>query len=563
MCGIIGYVGDRRASPILFKGLKKLEYRGYDSAGMATSGSGIHLKKVVGEVKKLEPFLSSLPGTIGIAHTRWATHGKVSERNAHPHLDCSGKIVVVHNGIIENHEELKERLKGHEFRSETDSEVIAHLVEENLSRGPLKAVFEAMRLMRGSFSFIVMIEGFPFLIAGRKDTPLYVGIGEGENFVASDVLAFPKGTKVIPLEDYEVALVSRKSVAIYRNGRRIKKRARNVSFFEDFEEVEGHYMYKEIKEEPKSVSRAMNQDLSKAIRILRENEVCLIASGTSYHACLMAKLLFSKIAGKKVEVYLASEFSHFLDSIPKDAMIFAVSQSGETADVLEAIKLARRKVISLVNVPTSTLARISDHVIHLNAGPEVGVAATKSYVNQLVIFTLLAYGLAGKLGEGRKLLQDLPKEIEFIFSQEEKIRMLAERLRGEEHIFLIGRGYSHPSSLEGALKIKEISYIHAEGFAGGELKHGTLALIEKGIPCIAFVDDEEILNNVNEVKARGGYIIGIAGRHNELFDEFIAVKGFFPITSIVPLQLLSYHLGVLRGYNPDKPRNLAKSVTVK
>lgn len=563
MCGIIGYVGDRRASPILFSGLKKLEYRGYDSAGMATLGSGIHLKRVVGEVKELEPFLPSLPGTMGIAHTRWATHGGVSERNAHPHLDCSGKIAVVHNGIIENYEELKEMLKGHEFKSETDTEVIAHLVEENLSLGPLKAVFKAMGLMRGAFSFIVMIEGFPCLIAGKKDTPLYVGVGEGENFVASDVLAFPKGTKVIPLEDYEVAVVSKEGVAIYKDGKRVERKAMDVSFFEDFEEVEGHYMYKEIKEEPKSVLRAMNQDLSEAVRILKENEVCLVASGTSYHACLMARLLFSKVAGKKVEVHLASEFPHFLGSIPKDAVIFAVSQSGETADVLEAVKVAKRRVISLVNVPTSTLARISDHVIHLNAGPEVGVAATKSYVNQLVIFTLLAYGLAGKLKEGRELLRDLPRGIRFIFSQEEKIKRLAEKLKDEEHVFLIGRGYNHPSSLEGALKIKEISYIHAEGFAGGELKHGTLALIEEGTPCIAFVDDEEILNNVSEVKARGGYVIGIAKEDNELFDEFIAVRGFFPIVSIVPLQLLSYYLGVLRGYNPDKPRNLAKSVTVK
>ncbi|HDD05160.1 MAG TPA: glutamine--fructose-6-phosphate transaminase (isomerizing), partial [Candidatus Aenigmarchaeota archaeon] len=494
MCGIIGYVGDRRASPLLFSGLKKLEYRGYDSAGMATLGSGIHLKRVVGEVKELEPFLPSLPGTMGIAHTRWATHGGVSERNAHPHLDCSGKIAVVHNGIIENYEELKEMLKGHEFKSETDTEVIAHLVEENLSLGPLKAVFKAMGLMRGAFSFIVMIEGFPCLIAGKKDTPLYVGVGEGENFVASDVLAFPKGTKVIPLEDYEVAVVSKEGVAIYKDGKRVERKAMDVSFFEDFEEVEGHYMYKEIKEEPKSVLRAMNQDLSEAVRILKENEVCLVASGTSYHACLMARLLFSKVAGKKVEVYLASEFPHFLGSIPKDAVIFAVSQSGETADVLEAVKVAKRRVISLVNVPTSTLARISDHVIHLNAGPEVGVAATKSYVNQLVIFTLLAYGLAGKLKEGRELLRDLPRGIRFIFSQEEKIKRLAEKLKDEEHVFLIGRGYNHPSSLEGALKIKEISYIHAEGFAGGELKHGTLALIEEGTPCIAFVDDEEILN---------------------------------------------------------------------
>ena len=563
MCGIIGYVGDRRASPLLFSGLKKLEYRGYDSAGMATLGSGIHLKRVVGEVKELEPFLPSLPGTMGIAHTRWATHGGVSERNAHPHLDCSGKIAVVHNGIIENYEELKEMLKGHEFKSETDTEVIAHLVEENLSLGPLKAVFKAMGLMRGAFSFIVMIEGFPCLIAGKKDTPLYVGVGEGENFVASDVLAFPKGTKVIPLEDYEVAVVSKEGVAIYKDGKRVERKAMDVSFFEDFEEVEGHYMYKEIKEEPKSVLRAMNQDLSEAVRILKENEVCLVASGTSYHACLMARLLFSKVAGKKVEVYLASEFPHFLGSIPKDAVIFAVSQSGETADVLEAVKVAKRRVISLVNVPTSTLARISDHVIHLNAGPEVGVAATKSYVNQLVIFTLLAYGLAGKLKEGRELLRDLPRGIRFIFSQEEKIKRLAEKLKDEEHVFLIGRGYNHPSSLEGALKIKEISYIHAEGFAGGELKHGTLALIEEGTPCIAFVDDEEILNNVSEVKARGGYVVGIAKEDNELFDEFIAVRGFFPIVSIVPLQLFSYYLGVLRGYNPDKPRNLAKSVTVK
>ncbi len=577
MCGIIGYAGDREAYNLLVDGLRRLEYRGYDSAGIATVGSGVTIVKDIGTVDGLLQY-GTLPGESGIAHTRWATHGGVTRANAHPHPDCGNEIAIVHNGIIENYSTLKAGLidRGHRFASETDSEVIAHIVEE--APDALSGVFNAAKLLKGSFAFLVLDKGR--VIACRKDSPLVAGLGQGENFFASDVPAFIKHTKkVMYLENYDVAVADKDGVTIYNALTRepIRRKVQEVSWDVSSAEKGGypHFMIKEISEQKDTIRCAVEQDageINDVARMVNQAKgVFFVACGTSYHACLCASYIFSKIAKKHVNVVIASEFPHFEHFIDEDTLVIPVSQSGETADVLDAVEKAKRrgaKILSMVNVMGSSLMRTSHNSLMLNAGPEICVLATKSYTSQLSLLLLIAYATAGRLEEGRKELRKVADRVGDLLDNAEYLEYLADYLKEKEHIFLIGRGISYATALESALKLKEVSYIHAEGFAGGEMKHGTLALIEEGTPCIVFVPngDQEVLNNAHEVKARGGYIIGVSPVRHSVFDFYIPTPisdEAHPIHMVVPIQVLAYYLAVKRGCDPDKPRNLAKSVTVK
>jgi len=589
MCGIIGYIGNRRAAPILLKGLKHLEYRGYDSAGMATLSSRVEVRKDVGKIEDLEKRLrfEEMEGEVGIGHTRWATHGKVTKENAHPHFSQNRKIYVVHNGIIENYQELREFLKenGFNFYSETDTEVIPNLIQYEMEKGKSfeEACKAALKRLEGSFAVVIMHEGEDKLIAARRGSPLVIGVGDGEYFVASDIPAFLEFTKkVIFMYDWDFAVITKNGVKFY-NLREDKEVERSIDVIDwDAEQAKKgefkHYMIKEILEQVETIQRAAMQDESVVAAIVEEMRkargIFFVGCGSSYHACFAGSYIFSKVANLHVNVMLASEFPNFKHFLNENTLVFAVSQSGETADVLEAVRAARdkgSKVISITNVRGSSITRYSDKFLLLNAGPEICVLATKTYTSQLALLTLLAYAYAGRYEEGGKRLRYLWNVVYNLTSRtsREMIKKLAERLKDEEHIFVIGRGLQYATALEAALKIKEVSYIHAEAFAGGELKHGTIALIEDGTPCIVFVSEEnekEIISNAVEVKSRGGYIIGISPKNNEVFDFWIKVPECGvanPIVQIIPIQILAYQLAVLRGYDPDKPRNLAKSVTVK
>ncbi|MCS7105813.1 MAG: glutamine--fructose-6-phosphate transaminase (isomerizing) [Candidatus Aenigmarchaeota archaeon] len=588
MCGIFGYFGKNNAFPILLKGLKMLEYRGYDSAGIAVLGKKLEIRKGVGKVDEVfsRVDLENLCGNIGIAHTRWATHGKVTKENAHPHLSNNKKVAVVHNGIVENYQELKSFLEsnGFVFYTETDTEVIPNLIEYEMRKGKgfEEACKDAFRMLEGSYAILAIHEDEKKIIETCNGSPLVIGVGEDEYFAASDIPAFLEFTpRVIYLHDKDFVVID-KEIKFFNlaEEKEVKREVKSVEW--SLEEVKKgnfeHYMLKEISEQVETIQRAINQDekiLMEVAKSIREAKgVFLIGCGTSYHACLTASYLFSKIAKMHVNPVLASEFSNYEDFLTEKTLVIAVSQSGETADVLEAVKTAKKKgskVISIVNVLGSSLHRNSDQALLMNAGPEICVLSTKTYTSQLVILTLLAYALAGKYEEGRKKLRYLWNLIYNLTSEStrEHIKKLAEKLKDKEHLFLIGRGLQYPTALEAALKIKEVSYIHAEAFAGGELKHGTIALIENGTPCIVFVSEEnekEIIANAYEIKARGGYIIGVSSKRNEIFDFWIKVPEVGetnPICQIIPIQILAYQLAVLRCLDPDKPRNLAKSVTVK
>ncbi|RLG04144.1 MAG: glutamine--fructose-6-phosphate transaminase (isomerizing) [Thaumarchaeota archaeon] len=589
MCGIIGYIGNRRAAPILLKGLKHLEYRGYDSAGMATLSSRVEVRKDVGKIEDLEKRLrfEEMEGEVGIGHTRWATHGKVTKENAHPHFSQNRKIYVVHNGIIENYQELREFLKenGFNFYSETDTEVIPNLIQYEMERGKNfeEACKAALKRLEGSFAVVIMHEGEEKLIAARRGSPLVIGVGDGEYFVASDIPAFLEFTKkVIFMYDWDFAVITKNGVKFYnlREGKEVERSIDVIDW--DAEQAKKgefkHYMIKEILEQVETIQRAAMQDESIVAAIVEEMRkargIFFVGCGSSYHACFAGSYIFSKVANLHVNVMLASEFPNFKHFLNENTLVFAVSQSGETADVLEAVRAAKEKgskVISITNVRGSSITRYSDRFLLLNAGPEICVLATKTYTSQLALLTLLAYAYAGRYEEGRKRLRYLWNVVYNLTSRtsREMIKKLAERLKDEEHIFVIGRGLQYATALEAALKIKEVSYIHAEAFAGGELKHGTIALIEDGTPCIVFVSEEnekEIISNAVEIKSRGGYIIGVSPKNNDVFDFWIKVPECDvanPIVQIIPIQILAYQLAVLRGYDPDKPRNLAKSVTVK
>ncbi len=588
MCGIIGYIGNRDAAPVLLQGLKRLEYRGYDSAGVATIKSGVLIKKDVGKIDEIneELKMDKLPGKIGIGHSRWSTHGSVTKENAHPHISNNGRIVVVHNGIIENYQELRKflREKGFSFYSETDTEVIPNLIELEMKDGKSfeDATKDALKKLTGNYAILAIHENENKIIAARNGSPLVLGANGNEFFAASDIPAFLAYTSnVIYLYDKDfVVLDDRIRIFNLDEDREVDRPVQSVEW--TLEQAQkgnfDHFMLKEISEQVETVQKAIRQDKNILLRIAEEMKkasgIFFVACGTSYHACLSASYVFSKIARLHVNVVLASEFSNYEHFLTDRTLVIAVSQSGETADVLESVKTAKKKnskVISVVNVMGSSLQRNSDHALMMYAGPEICVLSTKTYTSQLAILTLLAYTIADKYEEGKKDLEYLWNLIYNLTSTNTRnyIKRLADMLKDREHIFTIGRGLQYPTALEAALKIKEVSYIHAEGFSGGELKHGTIALIEKGTPCIVFVSDynrEEVLSNAMEIKARSGFIIGIDSKNNEIFDFFIKVPevgDMNPVCQIIPIQILAYQLAILRGCDPDKPRNLAKSVTVK
>ena len=590
MCGIIGYCGKKSAAPIVLEALKRLEYRGYDSAGIASLYDGqLQIKKDVGKIDEVNQKhnLGGLPGNTAIGHTRWATHGGVTQDNAHPHCDCKQEVAVVHNGIIENYQPLRRRLeRKYSFVSETDSEVIPHLIREFMEMGSSleQAIRQTVKELRGSYAILAISASEPQkIVAARKDSPLVVGIGAGENFVASDALPFLEHTnRVIFVEDGEIVSLNNEKVTIHDGeGRQIPKEPQEVNWKWDGATKQGYefFMHKEIMEQPQAMRDALMQDreliMEVAMDILRTKQVVLTGCGTSRHAALIGRYLFSKVGSKFSDVIMGSEFHHFSDSIHKDTLVIAVSQSGETADVLEGVKRAKANgatIFSIVNVVGSSLTRLSDKVVYLNCGPEIGVAATKSFVSELVIFYLLAFAMNNQLREGVRAIKSISSLIKKNLNHNGAILPeLAQELKGKNDFYYIARGINFAIAMEAALKAKEIAYVHAEGMPAGELKHGTLALIEQKTPVIAICPAdytfEETMSNVAEAKARGAFIIGVSDQHEQSFDEWIKIPAlaevFYPLVSIVPLQLLAYNLAVAKGLDPDKPRNLAKSVTVK
>jgi len=583
MCGIIGYKGNKNATEIVIEGLKKLEYRGYDSWGIALKNKEIDIIKKVGKISDFSNVSKLKPSKIAIGHTRWATHGKVTENNAHPHISCDKKIAVVHNGIIENFQELKKELeKKHKFVSETDTEIIPHLIEENMDFGFEEAVKKTLKRLDGNYAIVAVNQDEEKIIAARKGSPLVLGVGKDEFFIASDIPAFLEHTnKIIFLDDGERAIINQKIKIFNQQDKEIKKETSQIDWTLEQAQKNGyqHYMLKEIYEQKETIIRSINQKEEEIKKIAEEINkgfgTFFIACGTAHHAALTASYIFSQITKKHINVVLASEFPNYEHFLTDKTLVIPISQSGETADVLEAVKVAKQKkskIISVVNVTGSTLMRLSNVSFKTNAGPEIAVASTKAFTSQLALLTMLAYACNGRLEEGKEKLKKTAEYLGEMLKNdfEEKIKELALKIKEKNHIFLIGRSVNYPIALEAALKIKEVSYIHAEGFAGGELKHGTLALIEEGTPCIVFVANDEtkkeIISNAMEIKARGGYIIGISPENNPVFDFFIKVpdhESISPIINIIPAQLLAYHLGLARDCDIDRCRNLAKSVTVK
>ncbi len=591
MCGIIGYVGDKNCARILVDSLKTLEYRGYDSAGIVVVNGKLEVKKAVGRVAGLESQIdySTFNGTTGMAHTRWATHGKPSVPNSHPHFDQSGTVAVIHNGIIENFAELKSGLlsRGHVFASETDTEVVSHLIGENYSSDSTleEAVAKTLPLLHGSYALGVVSSRDPGkIVAVRKSSPLVIGVGKGENFIASDVPAFLAHTnKALVVDDGELAVLTPRSVEVFRRGKRVKKDVWKVTWTPEAAKLGGYpyFMLKEIEEQPATIPRVVAQNEAGIRRVAAKlkgaKRVVMLACGTSRHAALIGRYILMKDAGIYCDVMLASEFSHFAQSMDRGTVIIAISQSGETADVMDAVRSAKARgvcVYSIVNVLGSTLTRESDGVIYMQAGPEVGVAATKSFSATVLMFSLLSLALQGRYRKDAKGFVDgaaalVKKTIE---DNRGTVKALAEELKGSPAVYFIGRGINFATAIEGALKFKEISYIHAEGMPAGELKHGTLSLVEKGVPVVTInpADDtyEETVSNTMEVRAREGLVIGVSDRPNKIYDRFIRIPEgadplLYPLLSTVPLQMLAYYVGVARGNDVDKPRNLAKSVTVK
>lgn len=588
MCGIIGYTGPRNVAEILLNGLQRLEYRGYDSAGMAVLGNpSLKVLKDVGKVDEINAKVNflSLAGNVGIAHTRWATHGGVTQKNAHPHTSTDGNIAVVHNGIVENFQELKEflRSRGYSFYSETDTEVIPKLIEHEMHGGKnfVEATKATLSRIQGRYA-IVALHKSGQIVAARNGSPLVLGVGDGEYFVASDIPAFMKHTKkVVYLADNDFVILG-DSISIYNlKEERLVERPIDTIQWEAERAEKGefqHFMLKEIFEQAETLERVVQQDLetlnAMAEDVRTAKNVILVAAGTAYHSCMYGRFVLSKIAKKNVASIRASEFENIAHLVDKETLVIAVSQSGETADTLEAIKIAKEggaKVVAIVNVPGSTLHREASYAILTNAGPEIGVASTKAYTSQLAIFMLLAHALQDTLEEGKKSLDFARNQVYNLTAASTRahLQMLSQLLKDKEHAFTIGRRLEYATAKEAALKIKEVSYIHVEALQAGELKHGTIALIESGTPCIVFFSEanrRETISNAQEVKARGAYVIGIGPENDPVFDFFVKIPEVGlcnPILQIVPMQILAYQLAVLRNKDPDKPRNLAKSVTVK
>ena len=611
MCGIVGYIGKKEATPIVIDGLKRLEYRGYDSAGIAVHNIGEPIKflKNAGRVAKLESEVKkNVPvGTVAIGHTRWATHGVPSDTNAHPHTDCTEKIFVVHNGIIENYLPIKQELvtAGHKFSSETDTEVLAHLIE-SVFRGTLEdAVAQALARVRGAYAVAVIAEGDPAkIVAARNSSPLLIGIGDGETLLASDPAAVISSTKkVVYLEDGEMVTLTDEGFRIKDlGGEELLKRLVEIPWTLEEAEKSGHahFMHKEIFEGPDVIrntirGRIMPQEglvkfgglekISK--RLAATDRIILTAMGTAYHAALVGEYLIEELAGIPCEVEYAAEFRYrnpILDD-RKHTMLVAVSQSGETADTLAAVREAKRRgvlTLGIVNVVGSSVARETDAGIYNHAGPEIAVASTKAFLSQLTVLTMLAVFL-GRMrnldtARAKDILQELvaiPDKINEILAQEQVIIELAQWLKDAEHAFFLGRKYSFPVALEGALKLKEVSYLHAEGYNAAEMKHGPIALIDESFPTIAIAPRDSVyektLSNLQEIKARSGPVVAVTSAGDEDIlkhaDAVLyipsTIEALSPILSTVPLHLLSYHTAVARGCDVDKPRNLAKSVTVE
>jgi glucosamine--fructose-6-phosphate aminotransferase (isomerizing) len=596
MCGIFGYIGPKTTAPeIVFGGLKTLEYRGYDSWGVAArrkidnKKTTFVIEKHVGKIGNLtlNNELSSLKSHLSIGHTRWATHGGATDANAHPHTDCSKEIAVVHNGIIENFQELKEQLikQGHKFTSETDTEVIPHLIEENLKKlGFASAVRETFNSLNGMNAIVVAYAPSKEIVAAKTGSPMCIGVGKNEYFVASDASGIVKYTKkVIFLEDNQMVILGEKMKLIsLPKGKEIIPEIHTLNWkFEDAKKGDfPHFLLKEIYEQPRVIDNiALNYHTeTKQLAKYIDNAfgTFMLGCGTASYAALAGTYLFSSIAKKHVNFTIGSEFKYLEDYIKKETLVIPISQSGETIDIVDPVDRAKRKgatIAALVNVLGSTLYRQADHKVLLGAGQEKAVIATKSFMAMASILLLTAYTLQKKQQDGIELLTLAAKNVKAMLKNGniKKIQSLAKELKKQDHMYLLGRGLSYATAMEATLKIKETSYVHAEGFAGGELKHGVIALIDKGTPCFIFAPNdetyEEIISNAQEVKARGGFIIGVGPKNNQVFDRFIEtadIKEATLIPQVLVAQLFAYYLALARGIkDPDKPRNLAKSVTVK
>jgi glucosamine--fructose-6-phosphate aminotransferase (isomerizing) len=586
MCSIIGYYGNGDAAPILVKGLRRMEYRGYDSVGIATkSNNQILVKKGVGKVLEVNNMfqLDKLPGNVGLGHTRWATHGKVTDVNAHPHPSNSGKIAIVHNGIIENFSELKAELQkeGYTFQSETDSEVIANLLQKNFDNtSDIKSSIRAtVSRLKGHYAFVAMFENGT-LAAARYHEPLIVGVGEDDYFLSSDVLGFIERTDdAIYLDNGNFAIIDPSGLKLYNfEGELIKYNITKVSkeFADAYKGDYAHYTLKEISEQPDTVLKAGENTLDAITQtvdfIKHAKTVYITGSGTSYNAALVAKYLMSKYAKIKVEPIISSELPHDPESIEQNSILIAISQSGESADVLEAVRIAKNsnaKVLSIVNLLTSSLVQESSLVIGMNCGPEIGVAATKSFTSQLAILYKITDGLCN--GCLKPDFDKAAKAISKVLSNHSKIKKIARELKEVSDIYVLGRGINYPIASESALKLKELTYIHAEGIPGGELKHGPLALMDSNVYVIILNPDDstynDTLTSANEIKARGAKIIGISDKKSDVYDHWIEIpnidESLYPLIEIVPIQLLAYYCALEKDADPDYPRNLAKSVTVR
>jgi len=588
MCGITGYIGEKDAAPVLLQALKRMEYRGYDSAGISTiHKDNVTIKKDIGRInainEKIE--LGKAKGKIGVAHTRWATHGGVTKENAHPHLSCKQKIVLVHNGIIENYRQLfKELSDNHEIKSETDSEVISHLIEEeyNKEKDPLKTLQNVSKKLNGSFALVVIFSDKKDEIYGvRKYAPLIVGIGEQENFISSDIVSFIDYTdNVIFLEDKEIVRVTSNSIEIINfDGDKISRDKTHVAWeaADVSKEEFSHHTIKEIHEQSSTVQNALNQDDKEFEGFVKEltsgKNIFITGSGSSFHIALIFRKMLTKFIDSPVQAFLSSESEEYIESMNDNAILIPISQSGETADLLEVIRNVKDKrvtVLSIYNTVGSSLSRVSDFSLNLNCGPEIGVAATKSFTSQLAIVYKIIFKL-GNVKNGNEQIIELSNKIKDIVSKEKTLQEIIELLNESNDVYFLGRAIHHPIALEGALKLKELAYIHAEGMAAGEIKHGTLALVEEGTPAIIINPKDEsyndTINNATEMKARGAKIIGISSEDNEVYDYWIEIPKveniLYPLIELVPLQLLAYYTAIRRKNNPDYPRNLAKSVTVK
>jgi glucosamine--fructose-6-phosphate aminotransferase (isomerizing) len=587
MCSIIGYKGNEHASSVLVEGLRKMEYRGYDSVGVATIKSGkLLIRKGVGKVADVNKSLrlDELPGKLGIGHTRWATHGGIVDSNAHPHLACKSTIAVVHNGIIENYRELKDELyrSGHEFKSETDSEVIAHLLEEYFEiTGDIKLsmIFTCKRL-QGSFAFVAIFNSST-LCGARYDEPLILGVGNDDYFLSSDILGFLNYTdRAIFLDNRDIVVINDNDISFFNfDGDRVSRRMTQVAWeLGDADKGKySHYTLKEIHEQRHTIVKSLQQDkknLEKFCDIVTAGKnIYITGSGTSYHSALLAKQIFSK-SKIHVETTMSSEFQYSSDMLDENSVLLAISQSGETADVIQSVKSAKTmgaKVISIVNIPTSSLARLSDSYLEVNCGPEIGVAATKSFTSQIALLYYVA-DIIGRKSDGISSSKDiLVKAVSQVLELDSQIEGVADQLKHSKDVYILGRSLHFPICLEGALKIKELSYIHAEGMAAGELKHGPLALIDTNSIVIVLNPSDstygDTLSNIHTIKSRGAKIVGISNKKDALYDYQITIptidESLYPLIEVIPLQLLAYYLSICNNGNPDYPRNLAKSVTVK